>query len=343
MKHLNIINLFRCTERQYAESFCQKGNMKFNTPRAWIEMEKKEGKGRGDLLEGVFANLHKNDISRLVQLKNMRQNICGETIENITYLRSGDILDLPSYCLFGLDNNAFSNIDIDEDGIKHYTTKITQQYFKDFSNNATRESSKELPNEEQPVLVIITNPNEFFKRLINYFIKLGFKEEEIIIDSVEYMDKNQGFCCHKEFYPMEVFLKDKSFEYQKEIRVLINTKNKKMLKQLSNKNNIVNIGDLSDISHIAKYYYEIDMLIEKRGNSLLYVLEEPEKYRLDSLSKEKLLGLVCQITNESINKLKRYGIETNQQKVDVVRDIEKILRSKYNMVILWEENAVLQL
>ena len=340
MKKPNIINLFRCTERQYAESFCEKGNMKLNTPRYWIELEKEEGKGRGDLLEGVCANVHKDDIPRLVQLKDIRENICGETINNITCLRSKDILELPSYCFFGLDVKDFKDISIDEEGIKHYTTTVTQQYFKDFSDNTTKELAKELPRYKQPVLVMITNPNEFFKRITDYFLKLGLKREEILINAVKYIDKSQGFYCPKELYPGELFLKDKSFEYQREVRVVINTKNKKILKELSDKNNIINIGNLSDITHIEEFYYDKDMLMEKRGNSLLYVLSEPKTYPLENLSKEELLGLVCQITNQDVRK---HGIENDEQKRDVIKEIEEILRRKHNMVILWEENAVMQL
>ncbi|MGL6107644.1 hypothetical protein [Romboutsia sp.] len=339
MKQPNIINLFRCTERQYAKSFCETGNMKFNTPGYWIELEKEEGKGRGDLLEGVCASFHKDDIPMLAQLRDIRENICGETINNITYLRSKDILELPSYCFFGLDVKDFSDISIDEEGIKHYTTTVTQQYFKDFSDNTTKEIAKELPVHKQPVLVIITNPNEFFKRITDYLIKLGLKREEILINPVEYMDKSQGFYSPKEVYPGELFLKDISFEYQKEVRVVINTKNKKVIKQISAKNNIIDIGNLSDITHIEEFYYDKDMLMEKRGNSLLYVLSEPKTYPLEDLGKEELLGLVCQITNEDVRK---YGVETDEQKRDIIKEIEEILRIKHNMVILWEENVVMQ-
>ena len=239
-------------------------------------------------------------------------------------------MSFPSCCFFGLDKNDFSDISIDEEGIKHYTNTVTQKYFKDFSNNNTKESASELPKDEQPTLVIITNPNEFFKRIIDYFIKLGLKREEILINPVKYIDKTQGFYSPKEVYPRELFLKDISFAYQREVRVVINTKNKKVLKELSTKNNIINIGDLSDITHIEEFYYDKDMLMEKRGNRLLYVLSEPKTFPLEDLSKEELLALVHQITNEDIRKLSKHGIETNEQIMDIVNEIEKILRSKYN-------------
>ena len=50
----NIICLLRCTSRRHAE----KCSRKFNTSYSWIEYENKNGKGIGDLLEGVFASIH---------------------------------------------------------------------------------------------------------------------------------------------------------------------------------------------------------------------------------------------------------------------------------------------
>lgn len=98
----------------------------------------------------------------MLQLKYIRENIYGETINNTTYLRSKNILDLPSYCFFGLDTNDFSDINIDKDDIKYYTTTVTQQYFKDFSDNTTKELATKLPRDKKHVLVMITNTNEFF-------------------------------------------------------------------------------------------------------------------------------------------------------------------------------------
>ena len=41
--------------------------------------------------------------------------------------------------------------------------------------------------------------------------------------------------------------------------------------------------------------------------------------------------------------VRKHGIENDEQKRDVIKEIEEILRRKHNMVILWEENAVMQL
>lgn len=79
-ENISTLALFRCTEKQYAESFCKRGNMKFNTPKYWIDIEKEEGKGRGDISEGVYALNHFLDVNNLFISRNARQNVQCETI-----------------------------------------------------------------------------------------------------------------------------------------------------------------------------------------------------------------------------------------------------------------------
>lgn len=136
---LRTISLFRCTEKIYAEQFCKTGNMKFNTPKYWVELEKKEGKGRGDILEGVYAASNIFDIPTLTTCAFLRENSYGETIDNTTYFRSKDVMNLPCYCFFGLNNSLFSNPTIDEKGYTRYPFYLTKQYFEDFSGKITKE------------------------------------------------------------------------------------------------------------------------------------------------------------------------------------------------------------
>jgi hypothetical protein len=98
--HFKTLALFRCTEKQYAESFCTYGNMKFNTPQYWIELEKKEGKGRGDSLEGVYSASHMLDINTIKESNSLRKNIHREVKNGTIYFRSNDILNLPCFCFF---------------------------------------------------------------------------------------------------------------------------------------------------------------------------------------------------------------------------------------------------
>lgn len=329
MEQLRTLALFRCTEKQYAQSFCTTGNMKFNTPQYWIDLEKKEGKGRGDLMEGVCASSNMFDINTLLRCQTLRQNIYPETIKGITYFRSKDILNLPCYCLFGLNNTAFENEFFDRRGVKYHSSIVAKQYFQDFSNNSTDESAKVLSDDRKPVLIMIMNPSKFVERVINYFESIGVKREEILISPVEYMDKNIPFVSIKKF-PYELFLKDKSFSYQSEIRIIINTKDRNVLKELADKNNIVNIGDLQDITHIEEFYYK-DMAMAIRGNKLYYALPEPKEQDLKDLPVEELISTMYDI-REGVIKV------SSDEKKTTLQYLEELLKSKYGIYhIQWPE------
>ena len=325
----NIICLLRCTSRRYAEKFCNEGSIKFNTPYSWVEYENKNGKGRGDLLEGVFASMHtdcyKYDTTSLALINNLRNNIKGKTIKDRTYFRSDDIIYLPCYCLFGINSKDFSKVETDEKGLKHHMITIGNEYFRDFSDSKTKASLKE----EQPVLIMITKPNKFFNRLINHLTELGVKKEEILISPVEYINKNEDFYLSKSM-PYELFLKDKSFNHQREIRVVINTKNEDIKRYLSE--TPINIGSLNDIARIEEYYYDIDMIIEKQGNSLIYNLSEPKLSAIADGSIEYLMGLLLQIVHSNLGE---WGIKTEEDRENITKYIERVLSEKHNISVSW--------
>lgn len=323
MRQFNTLAFFRCTEKQFADAFCTNGNIKFNTPKYWIELEAKEGKGRGDSLEGIYSSVHMLDVNTIIESNSLRSSIQREVENGIIYFRSSDILSLPCFCLFGLNSTAFSSEGVDKRGIKYYIYRVTKKYFNDFSDNNRKEFVKNLPEERRPVLVIIKNPNEFIERVRNYFIKKGIKPEEILIEPIEYLNKKEPFISTREF-PNELFLKDNSFSYQSEIRIIINTKNQLLLKELEENNNIVNIGSLQDITVIEDFYYDDDMLLEIGDNKLSYKLPEPKITNIDDYSKEELLELIDRITNDEIEI--RDGIKT-----DALDAIEEILRTKFNI------------
>ncbi|WP_077369460.1 hypothetical protein [Anaerosalibacter sp. Marseille-P3206] len=57
-----LFAILRCTNKKYAKRFVDLGSIKFNTPKSWVEEEK--GKGKGDILEGVFAACDMLDAQR---------------------------------------------------------------------------------------------------------------------------------------------------------------------------------------------------------------------------------------------------------------------------------------
>ncbi len=280
--------LFRCTEKQYAESFCSKGTIKLNTPKFWIELETKEGKGRGDLLEGVYCSFPTYDIQSYLVLRELRDNVKGCTQGNLSYLKSDDVNELPCFCMFGLYNHSFHYQYFKETDSCANVAYVQDSYFRDFYKYKTRESIECLPDKNKPVFVIIKSPNIFFERVYNHLETLGVSRQEILIKPVTYLDKNIPFLTRSK-YPMELFLKDVRFQNQSELRIVINTKNSNVIKQLRKQNFILDIGDLSDITEIYKYYLE-DMLIEMDGMTLSFNLPEPIVTELKICQKMNYLG-----------------------------------------------------
>jgi hypothetical protein len=316
--------LFRCTEKQYAESFCSKGTIKLNTPKFWIELEMKEGKGRGDLLEGVYCSFPTVDIQRFLHLKGLRDNVKGYTQGNLTYLRSNDVIELPCFCLFGLYNHSFHYQYFKETGRYANVAYVNDSYFRDFYKYQSRESIECLPDKNKPVFVIIKSPNKFFERVHNHLETLGISKQEILINPVNYIDKKTPFLIRLD-YPLELFQKDLRFKNQSELRIVINTKNNNALEQLRKQNYLVDIGDLSDITEIYKYYLE-DMLIEMDGMTLRFNLPEPIVTKFEDMSKEELLGLAYYLTRGEASKtMSKEEIETG------INHINQILKDKFGI------------
>lgn len=117
-----------------------------------------------------------------------------------------------------------------EDGIEYPTGKIKKSYFKDFAKTLDKEAYKNCKDNEKPAVIMIRNPKEFRKRLEEYLIKNGLNSNEIIYTPVTYLDKNKEFFIGSQ-PPYELFSKDVKFSNQSEVRVVLNTKNKRFLEK----------------------------------------------------------------------------------------------------------------
>ncbi|WP_300349148.1 hypothetical protein [Clostridium sp.] len=275
------IMLLKCfTNKKYAQDFLDSGKLKFGNPQEWIEAWEKEGSGRGDLLEGSFASIAsimKQDYIRKSKLYRLSRSNTIEMIDSRNghiHFKSQDVLNLPTCCFFGLNDNMFTHMSKGEDGEKYPSGKIKKSYFKDFAKSLDKETYKNCSEEERPALIIINNPMEFRRRFINYFISNGLKPEEIFYAPVEYVDKDEEFFIESSM-PTELFTKDIKFSNQSEIRIVLNTKNKNFLKMLNKSNGIIELGNMSDIARIEDYYFE-DFIMQKRGNTLIYKLSIPK-------------------------------------------------------------------
>ena len=273
MSENNILWLIRCTKYQYAKDFIDSGTIKFNTPEYWIEVEKKEGKGRGDIQEGIFASAPAYDFNKRLLYHKIRDNVVTENSSGNVIFRTSDILSIPCHSLFVLTENSFSSNYFVETNQFANTTKLVTKYFNDFYSLKSREEIDKLDQNERPVVLLIQSPQKYIDRIKLSLKKIGFGDDEILIDFVKYVDKSNPFLSTMKF-PNELFLKDISFKHQSELRIVLNCKSKKILDQFKKNDYFLRIGPTDDFAIIHDYYLE-DMLIEKRGNELLYNLPKP--------------------------------------------------------------------
>jgi hypothetical protein len=316
--------LFRCTEKKFASTFCSNGTIKLNTPRSWINYAREDGMGRGDLLEGVYCSYPTKGISSFAFLKEFRNNIESETDRDIIYLRSNDVIDLRSLCFYALYNTSFEYRYFHETGKWAKVSYVKLDYFRDFYKYKSREDIQQLPDGEQPVFVIIKSPNKFFERLYFYFEKIEIPRSDILIKPIECIDKKQLFII-KDPAPAELFIKDKRFINQSELRIVINSNNKKALECLKKDDFIIEIGDLSDITDVYPYYLE-DMLIEYDNMTLKFNLPEPIIVPFNEMTAKELQSLLLDLKyGECRGWLDKDTIEES------IKEICRLLREKYNL------------
>lgn len=261
----STIMLFRCTKRKYAEDFI-KGKIHFNQPKNWIKEEENGNKGRGDCTEGSCITVESNDHSRFV--KSLKENKEYKYIQDGKYIffRRKNIENVYCLCLYSLNNNSFTHKEVEVNGKAHYRSIVSNEYFTDFSDNVNEEMYQNMDSAEQPVVIFMSNPHEFFEKIRAFFRKLGIEENEIIISPVEYLNKK---CVTMSAlpYPHELLLKDEYYRKQSEIRIIINSQNPKLLEYMAKNNNTIDIGSIESFANIYDYYFK-DLLIERQERTL---------------------------------------------------------------------------
>lgn len=326
--------LFRCTSQLYAERFLEKGNIRFGLPQEWIDDYKINGDGRGDLLEGCYCCIPKLNLSEANFFYSLRQNVetFRDSRNNYLYFRSKDVLTMRTFCLFGLDENDFKKNMLGEDGKEHPTYTLSKKYFEDFST-ASKEGYDELLPEEKPVVLMIHNLKEFIKRLRKFMEDFGINNDEWLIQPVGYGDKNMKFLVGDDM-PAELFLKDNSFEYQKEIRVVIYTKRHSVLKKLNKCNGIVDLGYMGDIASIQEYYFG-DMTMQIRNNNtLLYTLPRPIVTPLEKLAPKKLMAIIQQAYE---NRILGHNLDEEKSRNEYIEPLVNVLDKVYDIEFRYED------
>jgi len=257
-KEVHFVGALRCAEQQHNNTFVSHGRIKFGIPQKWVEEGEEHGTGRGDYFEGTFAACHDFNADGIRQISTKYQlpddRILITHYGNHFYFKRKKSLLLPTFCLYGIKFDLF---EIDPKiGWQKINGTIPGQYFQAFGN--VKNSIKDIPLEKQPSVVWIKNLDEFKNRLISKLTSLGIDEKEIIYTFVSYYDFNHygnldWFDLNVQF-PDELRIKHKDFEYQSEIRFIVNSKNETAMQEL--RNTTIDIGSIEDIAQKVDGYFE---------------------------------------------------------------------------------------
>lgn len=328
----STIMLFRCTRRKFAQSF-KEGKIYFNQPKNWIVEEINGNKGRGDILEGTFMAVYKDNYSEST-IKN--EPITFIDANKLRHFRNKSIEDIYSLCFYGLNDNIFNKKSIDCEGKAHYTSFVKSEYFTDFSDGITKEAYSSINELEQPVVLFIKNPNKLLKKVKETLKKIGIKEEEIIISPIEYINKDEPYLLTVT-YPKELLLKDMYYSEQNELRIIINSDDNIFVNYMNEHNNIIDIGNIEDIVEIYDYYFN-DLVIEKTSkNSIMFNLPSPLYEDFENMELDRLITILNLIDKELIQ---IEADEYNKGKKELQEYIEGIIKEKYRIDVYYNRGEL---
>lgn len=325
--------LFRCLPKKYAQDFI-KGKIRFSKPSNWIKIEEEGNKGQGDVLEGIFFSTSSDDKSEFIINLKKKKNVEFFEKNKLIYFRNQRNLNLYSLCLYGLNDNMFMNEYTDRFGKKHKYAIIGKDYFSTFNSINSEKEYFDMDEVERPSVIFITNPHAFFEKIRNFFINIGIPDKDIIIQPVEYVDYSIPFINILN-NPLELFLKDKYFSYQSEIRIVINNDSSKINEYMEKEHWIIDIGDISDYAIIYDNYFH-DLLLEKHGNVLYFTLPFPEEYKLEDLSLKQLLSIYIQTANNELPD------EKTAEEIEVILNkLNDVINKKYKISVYMENGELI--
>ncbi len=235
-------------------------------------------------------------------------------------------MDYRGVCFFELCDRHFTHQEEYLDRKMRPVGEISKSYFSGFSE-VNIENYKNLDDDEKPSLLII-QPKIFFKRIINYLKANGLQENsDFFIREITYIDKNKRYCIN-EIFPLELFYKDKYYQEQSEIRIIICSE--KFLKTLNNQNGIIHLGYMGDIADVYDYYFEDFQMIKESDNQIVFKLpfpSEPEK-----LNDIMTIQLIVQAYKDELPERSF----TIQERNDYIAPLIKRLKDEYDISFIKE-------
>lgn len=263
----DLILVLRCTTLEFAKDLVNLGQIKFSTPKSWEQYGKQ---GRGDIYEGTLAYSSKFYPSQYEKLIAKYSNTCTYELPNRILIKNRRDMQLPCICFYELKTDAFPPPQ--NEGRNRISTYIDAKYFRDFADNASPAEIAALPPKKQPAIAVIKDWAEFVRRLKAKLNSIGVPDECILVSPVQYFDftpysTDDSWVDLNCTPPKELFVKSKQdFEYQNELRIVIDTDDPTILDLLSNP---IEIGNLSDIAAVAEGYHPEGIEVTATFNSYI--------------------------------------------------------------------------
>jgi hypothetical protein len=257
----------RSTSVEYADGLINDGTIVFNCAKSWVEMERKNGKGQGDLYEGIFAACEPLDYELAISYKQRFYDVETEFDGKLIYFRRKSVMQMPAYCFFILKQSLFECPE--KDGNQKITGHIPGIYFQDFAGGKTIEEIMLLPEKKRPSIVLMNDIDRFIRMIKKKLISMGVNRKDIFVYAISYKDKHTPF-LHYGNSPRELFLKDISFSHQSECRIVINTTDRSLIDILVGKP--INIGPIKEFAQKCDTYLKEGAIVEM--NVLVEAIEE---------------------------------------------------------------------
>ena len=255
---VKYFEFMRFTSQKYAKAFIENGSIRFGTPNEWVAYAKKPGM-RGDKKEGTLLSIPENQSYSVAEINRLYGGD-GAVIQNHEngklVFRNKRHMDLPGFCFYLLKNKI-------EDEAVEMEQHVSGKMFTDFTKEQSTEDISKLAEEDKPAVIMIYRHDVFLERLERVLFNLGVKKDEIYFSQIKYYEIDNGSISG--YRPlMELFCKDEPYSYQEEGRIIVNTKDIKVLKRLRKP---ISLGNMSDVANLVNWYEPKGIIAEIKRNN----------------------------------------------------------------------------
>ena len=241
-----------------------------------------------------------------------------------TFVRDKKVEETFGFCLFGVGDNDFnSRKEVNDAGEPYKCCYLEKSYLDPYKRKILDvEDYLILNNNEKMKLIYITHPELFIPSVVDGLKKLGFTDDEIFYGPVVYIDKHKSKIA--ETFPRSLFYKDKKFESENEIRVIVYSTRKQQLDKFKDRDYCIEIGGIQQYATIIDFPYE-DIQIRKENGRIIF--DTPNRFYITNSIKTWVE--LCKM----VIFLAKQGIWINKRQHDELEIIKRILWKKHGIFV----------